>query len=113
MTGSINALYVKSKTLDDTNDPGAIAPNLGAWTHQVSVDPVVGSATIVTGTIALSAIPYGASTPQAILDETGAAVVFDLATPEINTVIIEGVFSSFKFTPTDVVGSYVATAFGK
>lgn len=109
----IEALFIDTKAFDDNDDPGAISPNGAGWTHQISVDPILPSATIVSGTIALAGIPYTASNAQAILDEAGAPVVFDLSDTSVNTVIVTGVFSSFTFTPTSVVGSYNATVLSK
>lgn len=91
-------------TLSD--NPAVVEVSCNHQKHQISVQGNGG----VTGTLALTAIPFGKTEAETVNDEAGNPVVFDLAAEQ--TLILDGVYSAFEFAPTDVSGNYTITVLG-
>lgn len=111
MSRDLDALYVKTADYDDNDDPAVITVSTGAWRHQIAVEQAEASTTIVTGTLALSGVPYGCADAQPITDEAGDPIVFDLAAPPC-IALVTGIFTAFELAPTSVVGIYTVSAVG-
>lgn len=83
-----------------TENPAVVPVSKYSERLQLSIQP----ANAVTGTLAVTAVPFGKTTAEVILDDVGDPLVIDLAAPQ--TVLIEGVYTTIYLTPTAVTGAY-------
>jgi hypothetical protein len=93
-------------TFTGSDNPAIVSVGVYRERTQISLQPAVG----VTGTLAVTAIPFGKTDTEILLDDAGDPLVIDLAAPQ--TVIVEGVYTSFYFTPTAVTGAYDVIVLG-
>lgn len=107
-----NGAYRDSGRVMDSADldfDGVVPITEYATEHQISVR--LGDAT--TGTVALTGVPLGSDTETVITDETGAAIVFDLADlVTLSVVRVFGVWEQFVLTPTGEDGTFIVDTTG-